>query len=80
MRVDLLPDATYEKSALTPSPPLGPLPSGGEGETFGAKPAQLLKRHPPSGVLGRRFFSNFILHFGHVPGCFDVTSSCIGHT
>jgi len=39
-----------------------------------------LKRHPSSGVLGRRFFSNFILHFGQVPGFFDVTFSCIGHT
>lgn len=25
-----------------------------------------------------RFFSNFILHFGHLPGRLDFTSSCIG--
>ena len=27
-----------------------------------------------------RFFSSFILHFGHLPGRLDFTSSCIGQT
>lgn len=27
-----------------------------------------------------RFFSNFILHFGHLPGRLDFTSSCMGQT
>ena len=27
-----------------------------------------------------RFFSSFILHFGHLPGFLDFTSSCMGQT
>jgi hypothetical protein len=27
-----------------------------------------------------RFFSSFILHFGHLPGFLDFTSSCMGHS
>lgn len=27
-----------------------------------------------------RFFSSFILHFGHLPGRLDFTSSCMGQT
>src|ERR1051325_324709 len=32
------------------------------------------------GFGGTGFLTNFILHFGHRPGVFAVTSSCIGQT
>ena len=32
------------------------------------------------GLAGKGLRTSFILHFGHVPGLFEATSSCIGQT